>query len=157
MPLVQVFIQDHLPYEKNPEDLARELFVICREIVPAGFHSSQGPLTPGSIHFAHHISFGLLDNVLLNLEACDVVDRRNLDNRAGRIRAALKEFYPWLTFAVWAKLVTAGYAGDTADPEFDGDMSMTAAIARANETLSKPLSTDGPAPQDRLCWEPRSR
>ncbi len=110
------------------------LFVACREIVPAGFNSPMGPLTPGSIKFCadpvtnpRHI----VDDAFLDIEAFDFEDRRDLDDRAKAIKGALKECFPGCTFAIWPKLVTAGWSSDSTDPDFDGDMSMNAAIERA--------------------------
>ena len=117
---------------------ADELFVACREIVPAGFNSKMGPLTPGSIEFcADPVSNPSHITVVafLYIEAFDYKDRRDLDYRAAMIRTALRECFGSRTFAIWAKLVTAGWSSDSTDPDFDGDMSMDAAIARAKQAI----------------------
>lgn len=115
-----------------------ELFIALREVVPAAFNSEEGPLTPGSIEFVPgrvEQSRFLTVACFIEVEALYYKDRENLDERAEAVRAAMKELFPWATFAVWPKLVTAGWASDSTDPEFDGDMSMEAAIDRAGDAL----------------------
>lgn len=121
---------------------ADELFVVCREIVPAGMHSPMGPLTPGSIEFCadpvsnpSHITV----DAFLDIEAFDYEDRRNLDERANNIRLGLRHLFGGRNFAVWPKLVTAGWSSDSTDPDFDGDMSMEAAIERAKQAIKAGL------------------
>ncbi len=115
------------------------LLLACREIVPAGFNSPMGQLTPGSIVFISNPTDpeGLTVDFFVEIEAFRYQDRENLDERAEAIKAALREVFPDVTFAVWAKLVTAGWASDSIDPEFDGDMSMEAAIKRAQHALGE--------------------
>lgn len=119
-----------------------ELFAACREIVPAGMHSPKGPLTPGSIEFCadpvsnpRHITV----DAFLAIEAFNYKDRRDLDYRAAMMRMALSECFGGRTFAVWPKLVTAGWSSDSTDPDFDGDMSMDAAIERAKQAIKAGL------------------
>ena len=124
---------------------ADELFVACREIVPAGMNSPKGPLTPGSIEFCadpvSHPSHITVD-AFLNIEAFAYTDRRDLDYRAAMIRTALRECFGGRNFAVWPKLVKAGWSSDSTDPDFDGDMGMDAAIKRAKLAIrGGPLHT----------------
>lgn len=118
----------------------------CHEIVPAAMHSVQGPLWPGSIQFVgdRHSAMSLPTDVFVEVEILDLKDRRNIGKRAEAIRAALSELFPSLTFSVWAKLVPAGYATDATrhHPNFDGDMSMEAAIARAKRRMAGPTDED---------------
>ncbi len=123
-----------------------KIFLACREIVPAGLHAPHqagdetlGELTPGSIQYQPHLSPEnnyLTDDVLLEVESYFYQVRQDtLDERTEAIKAALKQLFPDLTFAVWIKLVTAGNAADTPDPDCDGDMSMAAALERAMMAL----------------------
>lgn len=135
-----------LGYYKAEEISAEDLKIAYRELVPAAFHSPQGPLTPGSIEARikkqteeDDINVGVFTKV----EAYDLPDRaENLQERAMMLEAALDELFPGVGFGVWACLVKAGWASDTDDPEFNGDMSMAAAIARVREIL-------GASPLDR--------
>lgn len=132
MPLVRVIKQPHAGLYED------DLFEACREVVPAGLNSPMGPLTPGSIEFDASTSGRhkyLTVDVFLEIEAFSFEDRKNLDERAELIKVALKELFPGVTFAVWPKLVKAGWASDSTDPEFDGDMSMPAAIERARDKI----------------------
>lgn len=133
MPLTRAY------YRQNAGLIPDHLFEACREIVPAGLWSEMGQLTPGSIEFIAYRSSSnhLTVDVFVEIEAFAYEDRNNLDERAENIRAALKKLFPQLTFAVWPKLVNAGWAADSTDPEFDGDMSMEAAIARATVKLAE--------------------
>lgn len=46
------------------------------------------------------------------------------------MKLGFNTIFPDVTFAVFPKLVKAGWSSDTEDPEFDGEMSLEAAIAR---------------------------
>ncbi len=128
----------------EPEDLdgvevfTHKLFVVCCQVVPSGFNSKMGRLTPGSIQYIPQETArqGLTVDVLLEIEAFSYEDRQNLDERARAIKAALKELFPDKTFAIWPKLVNAGWASDSTDPEFDGDMLMSQAVWRARQALA---------------------
>lgn len=104
----------------------------CEEIVPAGLNSKQGPLTPGSIEFIPKIvEHGLTSEVVIDIEAYDYGDRaENIEDRAALMKLGFNTIFPDVTFAVFPKLVKAGWSSDTEDPEFDGEMSLEAAIAR---------------------------
>jgi hypothetical protein len=129
-----------LGYYKADEISAEDLKIAYRELVPAALHSPMGPLTPGSIKARikkqteeDDINVGVFTKV----EAYDLPDRaENLQERAEMLEAALDELFPGVGFGVWACLVKAGWASETADPEFDGDMSMDAAIARTRVLLA---------------------
>jgi len=136
MPLVRA----HFDKEKTePREFGQMLFWALREIVPSAFNSDQGPLTPGSIQFIEidTPSYGLNVDAFVEVEAYFYEDRdNNLDVRCQLIKEALNQLFPDYTFAIWPKLVRAGYASDVSDPEFDGDMSMEAAIQRAAAALT---------------------
>lgn len=143
MPLVRAYIAvdkkgDELTVGLEEDEVAEKLFVACSEVVPAGMNSPEGPLTPGSIEYFPHFSSsrGMGTSVFVEIEAFPYKDRENLDDRAETIKEALNEIFPGLTFAVWPKLVRAGWSSDHSDPDFDGDMSMEAAIQRALSALT---------------------
>ena len=132
MPMVKAFL-------RPSADIAEyDLFLACRHVMPAGYNSPMGRLTPGSIEFdarrVFHDDYLPVD-VFLETEAFPYEDRENLDERAETMKAALKELFPKHTFAVWPKLVNAGWASDSVDPSFGGDLSMPAAIERARVTI----------------------
>lgn len=104
----------------------------CEEIIPAGLTSEQGPLTPGSIEFIPTtVAEGLTINVVIDIEAYFYEDRAaDIEERAEAMKSAFNAIFPDVTFAVFPKLVTAGWSSDTEDPEFDGDMSIEVAIER---------------------------
>lgn len=137
MPLVRAYISSSY-HPEVLEKLTGRLRTVCGEIVPAAFNSEQGPLTPGSIEFVPQrvSSAGLTVDVLLDIEAFDYPDRANIDERCAAIKSALRELFGRYTFAVWGKLVKSGWASDSGDPEFDGDMSMPAAIERARALVN---------------------
>ena len=115
-----------------------DLFLACRQVVPAGINSDMGRLTPGSIEF--DAAFAAKDeyltvDVFLEVEAFPFGDRENLDERAEQIQIALGDIFPKRTFAAWPKLVKAGWASDSTDPEFDGDLSILAAMERARRDI----------------------
>ncbi len=132
MPMVKALL-------RPSADIAEyDLFLACRHVVPAGYNSPKGRLTPGSIEFdARRIGNDdyLTVDVLLEVEAFYYDDREPLDDRCEAIKAALKELFPDLTFAVWGKLVTAGWSSDSEDPSFDGDLSMLAAVERVQVAM----------------------
>ena len=138
MPLVRPIIRPNAPIR------ATELFEACFEIVPAGFNSPMGPLTPGSIEFdskrTERAKYLTVD-VFLEIEAFPYEDR-DPQRIANDIHDALSELFPGVSFAVWSKPVEAGYASDSDDPLFDGDMSMPAAIERAREKVGSALLPD---------------
>jgi hypothetical protein len=114
------------------------LFLACRQIVPAAMNSKEGRLTPGSIEFMVDWAdtyLYLTVDIFIEIEAFHYDDRENLDERAESIRAALSDLFPGVTFGVWPKLVKAGYAADSKDPEFDGDLGMPAALERAKRAI----------------------
>lgn len=132
MPLVKAKIRPGV------EITADSLFLACRQVVPAGMNSAMGRLTPGSIEF--DAAFAAKDeyltvDVFVEVEAFPFEDRENLDERAERIQVALIGIFPGQTFAVWPKLVKAGWASDNTDSEFDGDLSMPAAKVRARRDI----------------------
>lgn len=53
------------------------------------------------------------------------------------VKDALQQLFPGCGFAVWSKLVIAGWARDNSDPGFDGDMSMEAAVERAFAVINQ--------------------
>jgi hypothetical protein len=125
-------------------DRAEALKRACWQIVPAAYDTQQGPQNPGSIFFLHYAATSADDmmgpdgadiDVLLDIEAYDQPDRADSEDRAADIKDALSELFPGFKFAVFAKLVKAGYASDVPDPAFDGDRSMAAAIQRAREAI----------------------
>jgi hypothetical protein len=137
MPLVHAYVGPRF-------DRADALKRVCSQIVPAAYDSEQGPQGPGSIFFLYHPVTagddlmgpdGMTIDVLLDVEAYDQPDRRNVEERAADIKNALGELFPGFKFAVFAKLVAAGYATDEPDPEFDGDRSMPAAVERARALI----------------------
>jgi hypothetical protein len=137
MPLVHAYVGPRF-------DRADALKRACWQIVPAAYSTEQGPQNPGSIFFLHHATTyaddmmgddGLAIDVLLDVEAYDLPDRADTEGRAAAIKDALTELFPGFRFAVFLKLVKAGYASDVPDPDFDGDLSMPAAITRAREVI----------------------
>lgn len=133
MPLVRIY---HVPSLRGVD-----LYNACFEVVPAAFNSKQGPLTPGSIEFlARPLGVGdeISTSAFVEIEAYDFEDRRtNIDDRAALVKDALQLIFPGFSFAVWPKMVIAGWARDEEDPEFDGDMSMEAAIERAMAVINQ--------------------
>lgn len=135
MPLVRAHFDKS---NSVPLRFGEMLFWALREVVPAAFNSRQGPLTPGSIEFTEidTPSYGLNVDCFVEVEAYFYDDRdTNLDNRAEAVRLALKQILPEYTFAVWPKLVRAGWSSDVSDPDVDADMSIEAAIERAAKAL----------------------
>ena len=136
MPLVRAVISRSYEASKL---VASDLGYALSEIVPAALNSEQGELTPGSIEFMvrrAHDGDRLTVDVFVEVEAFHYDDRdENLQERTTLIQEGLKEMFPSLTFAVWCKLVNAGWASDSTDPEFDGDMSIGAALNRVADTL----------------------
>ena len=129
MPLVNVRYNPKRFYEVD------NLRIACSELVPAAFHCLEGQLSPGSIEFfalpsESHDSMHC--DVFVAVEAYHYEEREHdLDERTKRLHSLLKELFTDITFAVWPKLVTAGWASDVPDLDFDGDMSMGAAFGRA--------------------------
>lgn len=134
MPLVRAYYTPGF-YE------VRELREACKQIVPAAFYSPMGKLAPGSIRFVSR-EFNLQDDwipedVLIEIEAQWYSDRNvNLEVRVEHLIRALHELFPDATFALWPKLVTAGWATDVPDDEVEVDMSMPVAIARARDAIA---------------------
>ena len=108
------------------------LRIACEEIIPAGLDSEMGHLTPGSIEFIPTVvSEGLAQDVVVDIEAYYYDDRfETIEQRAENMKNAFNTIFTFTTFAVFPKLVDAGWSSDTDDPKFDGDMSMKAAIER---------------------------
>lgn len=133
MPLVRVFA--------NTDVDLFDFNAACSEIIPAGMNSPMGPLTPGSVQIEGRHKVPSKDDfmvdVFVEIEAYDYEDRdANLDDRCNAIKEAFNTLFPDLTFAVWGKLVRAGWASDVSDPDFDGEMSMEAAVKRTQFWLS---------------------
>jgi hypothetical protein len=125
-------------------DRAEALKRACWQIVPAAYDTQEGPQGPGSIFFLHYAATyaddmmgpdGMDIDVLLDVEAYDLPDRADTEDRAADIKNALTELFPGYKFAVFLKLVKAGYASDVPDPPFEGDRSMAAAIERARAVI----------------------
>ena len=77
------------------------------------------------------VESGLNIDVVIDIEAYDYEDRaENIEDRASFMKLGFNTIFPDVTFAVFPKLVKAGWSSDTEDPEFDGEMSLEAAIAR---------------------------
>lgn len=138
MPLVRIYVGNdikdgELDGVQNLDKLIGDLLIASREIVPAGMNSKMGPLAPGSIEFLPHVVArkGMTVDVFVEIEAYKLKDRKNIDKRAKKIKCAFSQLFPDQTFAIWLKLVTAGWASDSTDAKFDGDMSMKAAVQRA--------------------------
>src|SRR5687767_5772689 len=105
-----------------------DLKLACYEIVPAGLNSPDGPLTPGSIRFHTEEVRGTdhqSEHVFLDIEAYDIADRGNVEERSEQIKLALAKLFPHNTIAVWLKLVKSGWCSDVSDPDVEADMSMT--------------------------------
>jgi hypothetical protein len=136
MPMVRAYVMtyfdQHFRSSKTDKTSLQLLEHACKEIVPAGLNSKLGPLTPGSIEFiSMTVESGLGINVVIDIEAYDYEDRAvDIEKRAAAMKKAFKAIFPAFTFAVFPKLVKAGWSSDTDDPEFDGDMSIEAAIER---------------------------
>lgn len=136
MPMVHAFVTPSfiMKYKFSSRDKTPLLLLqhACEEIVPAGLNSKLGPLTPGSIEFIPMIvESGLNINVVIAIEAYDYKDRaEDIEDRTEAMKNAFNAIFPDGTFAVFLKLVKAGWSSDTNDPEFDGDMSIEAAIER---------------------------
>lgn len=142
MPLVRVYVGNDVDDGNfidvdQLEETADDVFDACNEVVPAGVSSDMGPLAPGCIQYFPELTKrkGMTVDVFVEIEAYEHEDRMNVDERAEEIKKALSELFPRLTFAVWLKLVKAGYASDSTDPKFNGDMSMNAAVQRARMEL----------------------
>lgn len=104
----------------------------CQEIIPAGLNSKQGPLTPGNIEFIPTtVEEGLAVDVVIGIEAYYFEDRAaDIEERAESMKRAFNAVFPGVKFAVFPKLVIAGWSSDTSDTEFNGDMTMDAAFKR---------------------------
>lgn len=140
MPLTRVIIAQDKMVERGGESVTEMLFTACCEIIPAGISSAEAPLTPGSIVYlpGQGLRRHLTVDVFVEIEAYYTVDRfANLDERSATIGRALTDLFQpeGLSFAVWPKLVIAGWWREQPDPAFQGDMSMPAAIERAREDL----------------------
>ena len=139
MPLV------HAHYDPARFHEPANLSIACGELVPAVLNCRDGRLTPGSIEF-YPCPKGPNDvmhtDVLIDVEAYHYDSRaRDLDFRTEQLRTALRGLFPDTTFAVWIKLVTAGWSSDVPDPDFDGDMSMSAAMGRVDFLLTEIRTT----------------
>jgi len=143
MPVVRAYVAPSFKERLDSLQLA------CEEIVPAGMNSEDGPLTPGSIEFiVHVVESGLKTDVFIDIEADYHEDRfrattlsfeegptplpsLGIDDRAELMKDAFNAIFPEeYTFAVYAKLMKAGWSSDVDDDEFTGDMSMEAALER---------------------------
>lgn len=126
MPLVKAYVSFK---SKIPE---LTLLRYCKEIVPAGLNSTEGPLTPGSIIFIYQpVDYGIETDAVIEIEAYDFEDRSvDREERANSIREALKKLMPDKKFAIWIRLTKAGYSSDVSDSDSKDDMSMEAAIKR---------------------------
>lgn len=133
MPMVVAYIKKVSQIDED------ELFLACRQIVPAVYSTPLHPVTPGSINFAPN-------RVENEYQSTDVIvvgegfffhDRAEIIEtvKAPMLRRALKEVFPDLTFSAWPTLAHAGWASDVEDAEFDGDLGVEAAIQRAIESI----------------------
>ena len=135
MPMVRAYVMPHFNQMVTGLPVTTPLQLLqyaCEEIIPAGLNSKKGALTPGSIEFIPTtVDDGLNINVVIDIEAYFYKGRaKNIEKRAKRMKEAFNTIFPDYTFAVFPKLVTAGWSSDTDDPEFDGDMSIAAAVTR---------------------------
>ncbi len=132
MPLVRATFQN-----SQLSTLGYEIGEALWELVPSAFNSVQGQLTPGSIVYISQVAGDgsqLTVDVFVEIEAYFYEDRaKNLDERCEKVGLTLEGFFPGFTFAVWGKLVTAGWCREAEDPSFDGDMSLPAAMERLRE------------------------
>ncbi|MEX2033517.1 MAG: hypothetical protein WD889_03110 [Candidatus Colwellbacteria bacterium] len=134
MPLVRV------RYVPEFAEQVGDLKKVLRHVVPAGYSSEDGLLTPGSIIFIADPAQShdeLTVDVFVEAEAYFKPKRTDIEERSKLIGEALEEIFPGTTFAVWPKLVNAGWFRRTEDPEFEGDLSMPAAIERAEAAISR--------------------
>ena len=141
MPLVTAYI----PPNHYAASVVDQVFFACSEVVPAALNAPPlGRLTPGSIEFIpvavpkERYTGG---SIVIDIEAYHYDDRaENLEERSQQIRLALKELCGvGPNFKVWCKLVYAGWSSESGDPDFDGDMSMPAAIQRAAQLITANL------------------
>ncbi len=113
---------------------------VCQEIVPAALNTKLGKLTPGSIVYIDHTGaeadLGGVD-IMVDVEAYDYPDRGPAEQRAEVIRKALEGLFPGYVFAVWVKLLNAGWSSGESEPGLDDDMSMRAAIDRARYAIGR--------------------
>ena len=135
MPMVRAFVIPSFNEMSTglPDTTSIQLLqYACEEIIPAGLNSKMGPLTPGSIEYIPTtVANGLSIDVVIDIEAYFYKDRaKNIEKRAKLMKRAFNAIFPNYSFAVFPKLVTAGWSSDTEDPEFDGNMSIEAAVAR---------------------------
>jgi hypothetical protein len=136
MPMVRTYTGDRV----KGSNAIWGLMHVCREIIPAAMTCDEVMLTPGSIEFYNQQAvygcgeYGQDVDVVIDIEASSTPSRSaNRDERATSIMDALHELAPQTTFAVHLKLVDACWLSDANDPDFDGDMSMEAAIERVRE------------------------
>jgi hypothetical protein len=131
----------------NPKCFLEEiddLGEVLEELVPGALNTEKGRLTPGSIElfaFRRGVHDRASNDVLVDIEACYYDDRAPAEKRAETIQRALSGLFPNNTFAVWLKLVNAGWASDVHDPDFDGDLSFKAALERAMSRLKEVRTT----------------
>lgn len=139
MPLVRVW------YNRDTFHEVDNLRIACMELVPAGLHTVQGQLTPGSIEFFTKVSEPgdrLTVDVFIDIEAMYYNDRDQAEARSEAIKNALNGLFPNITFAIWLKLVNAGWASDVHDPDSNvDDMSIKAAVERTRFLLTEIRST----------------
>jgi len=111
----------------------------CEQIVPAGLHTKRRKLVPGSIQYlpAHAFVGCMTVDATIEIEAQYYWSRRRYHKTAHAIRAALCEVFPDVKFMVVLKLVDAGWSFDPTDTaNFEGDMSMPAAIDRYRQSVA---------------------
>lgn len=155
MPMVRAYVMPRFAVGKTGLPHTTYLHLLqyaCEEIVPAGLNSKQGPLTPGSIEFIPTVvESGLNIGVVIDIEAYFYEDRladlseryATIEERAEAMKNAFNEIFTDTTFAVFPKLVTAGWSSDTPDADFDGDMSMGAAVKRYNTRVTNLVLDQG--------------
>jgi hypothetical protein len=132
MPLVRVW------YNSDTFKEVDMLRIACMEMVPAVLNTAQGQLTPGSIEFfakAAERGDYLSTDVVIDVEAM-YYDDRDAQAHSDAIRHWLNMLIPGPTYAVWVKLVNAGWASDEEDPRSDADMYVGAAYKRAQKCIS---------------------
>jgi len=122
----------------QPGDPLTTLEIVCRQLIPAVYSTDKHPVTPGSIVWTPPVtnSNSLEVNVFIESEGYYYPERAEIiEDRAKELRAAFAELFHGYTFAVWPKLVHAGWDADYSDPDFKGDLSMAAAIERARKAM----------------------
>jgi hypothetical protein len=123
----------------------RNLRIACYEIVPAALWCEEGRLSPGNIEFfadPKQPEDRMTVDVVVDVDAYHYEARASdIEKRSTAIRVALEQLFPDATFATWAKTLNAGWSSSVLDEEADVDMSMEAAIKRAEWTMATTRTT----------------